>query len=84
MKLFSSILFVAILLTGCGADNQSPIYTTTNPDFIYYPIFNGKYDVVEFTPIGNTNYFCVLVNDSVRAGVRCYPKQSNQPIKEIK
>ena len=84
MKLFSSILFVVILFTGCGVNNQTPGYTTTNPDFAYYQIFNGKYDVIEFTPVGNTNLFCMMVNGSVVAGVRCYPKQSNQLIKEIK
>ena len=84
MKLFSSILFVVILFTGCGADNQTPGYTKTNPDFAFYQIFNGKYDIIEFTPIGNANYFCLMANGYGTAGVRCYPKQSNQLIKEIK
>ena len=84
MKLFSSILLAVVLFTGCGADNQTPGYTTTNPDFTYYPIFNGKYGIIEFTPVGNTNLFCMMVNGNVVAGVRCYPKQSNQLIKEIK
>ena len=84
MKIFSPILFVIILLTGCNANTQSPIHTLTNPDFTYYPIFNGKYDVVEFTPIGNTNYFCIMLNGFGDGGIRCYPKQSNQIIKEIK
>ena len=84
MKLFSSILFVVILFTGCGPDNQTPGYTTTNPDFALYQIFNGRYDIIEFTPAGNANLFCMMVNGSMAAGVRCYPKQSNQLIKEIK
>ena len=84
MKLFSSILFVVILFTGCGADNQTPGHTTTSPDFAFYQIFNGKYDIIEFTPAGNTSLFCVMINGSMSAGVRCYPKQSNQIIKEIK
>ena len=84
MKLFSSILFVVILFTGCGADNQTPVHTTANPDFAFYQIFKGKYDIIEFTPAGNANLFCMMVNGSVVAGVRCYPKQSNQLIKEIK
>ena len=84
MKLFSSILFVAILLTGCSQANQIPEYTTTNPDFAFYQIFNGKYDIIEFTPAGNVNLFCMMVNGSMSAGVRCYPKQSNQLTKEIK
>lgn len=84
MKLFSSILFVVILLTGCNANAQTPVHTTTNPDFTYYPIFNGKYDIIEFTPIGNANYFCLMSNGYGMAGVRCYPKQSNQLTKEIK
>ena len=84
MKLFSSILFVVILFTGCGADNQTPGYTKTNPDFAFYQIFNGKYDIIEFTPAGNANLFCMMINGSMSAGVRCYPKQSNQLTKEIK
>jgi hypothetical protein len=84
MKILSLILFTIVLFTGCNAANQTPKHTLTNTEFNYYSIFDNKYDIIEFTPVGNSNYFCLMVNGSLTAGIKCYPKQINQSTKELK
>ena len=84
MKILSLILFIGMLFTGCNAENQTPKYTLTNTEFNYYSIFDNKYDIIEFTPVGNPNYFCLMANGNITAGIRCYPKQINQSTKELK
>jgi hypothetical protein len=73
------ILFVALLIAGCDGTPNAKSWPLSQPENAYeIDAWGTNPDLLEFTPKGNTDYFCVLAVSGMDTLVTmfCMPKKA--------
>lgn len=69
------LLVIGFSLVGCGSESNGDMWSTLQPGAAYEVKAGGLInpEFLEFTPVGNPGYFCVIVTDTLEA-MFCMPK----------